>query len=247
MTRSTTTLAVAADYADALMTARRAKNWLFILLLLILLLQLAIFLLLRLNVIKLEDRAGLEVSASAATQPAETKSVSVEGVLRYVIPATDFMGLIFVVVLSVVLLVLVTIMLVGRLIGVSHVTSAFVWSVLLAVLLFPWQALLITHERYQTYNIAGEVSSPGEIPPQPAFKVPGVLYTWPEVYADYRFPNQPLVPYALLKWGRYIGFPVLAILVLFMVQGRSSRGLRFALGEADVHVDVHTPPDEPPL
>src|SRR5687767_10687633 len=36
-------IATAADYADAMMIARRAKNWLFLLLLLFLLAQLAIF------------------------------------------------------------------------------------------------------------------------------------------------------------------------------------------------------------
>src|SRR5205823_5468557 len=41
MTR--TALAIAADYADAMMVARRAKNWLFLVLLLVLLIQLALF------------------------------------------------------------------------------------------------------------------------------------------------------------------------------------------------------------
>jgi len=43
MTQVQTTIATAADYADAMITARRAKNWLLTLLLLILLAQLAIF------------------------------------------------------------------------------------------------------------------------------------------------------------------------------------------------------------
>jgi hypothetical protein len=32
------------------------------------------------------------------------------------------------------------------------------------------------------------------------------------------------------------------LVILFMVQARSSRGLRFALGEAEVHVEVTTTP-----
>ena len=65
MTRTTTTLAVAADYADALITARRAKNWLFILLLLILLAQIAVLFLLRFNVLRLGGSADAGATASS--------------------------------------------------------------------------------------------------------------------------------------------------------------------------------------
>src|SRR5687768_16617847 len=162
MTRtSTANLAVAADYADAMMTARRAKNWLFILLLVMLLTQLTIFFLLRFKVIRLGEQATITAPTAvdittqpesttqpgdAETQPAvaanvETtcKSFLVDDVLRYVIPVTDFLGVTLAVVLGIVLLLIVTIMLVGRLIGVSHVTSAFVWCVLLTAMMFPWQ------------------------------------------------------------------------------------------------------------
>ncbi len=276
------TLAVAADYADALMTARRAKNWLFILLLLILVLQLALFLLVRFNVLKLSDRPGIAqadartpvadtrtasadaptteptTDATPAPTPAPTpdrtvpvaatstyRSTTVAAILRYVIPATDYLGMIFVLVLSIVLLLLVMIMLVGRLIGVAHMTGAFLWSVFLIVFLFPWQALLITHENYPTeYRTeTGEVTA-RYVGPQPAFKVPGVLYTWREFEADHDFPPRPIWPGAFMKWGRYVAFPVLALVVLMMVQAKSSRGLRFALGEADVHIDVNKSPDD---
>jgi hypothetical protein len=246
MTRASTTLAVAADYADALMTARRAKNWLFILLMLILLSQLAIFLLIRFNVLKLQDRAAFD---PAATQPAgataSSRSIEVEAILRYVIPAMDFLGMVFAIVLVVTLLLLVTIMLVGRLIGVSHLTSAFLWCVLLAVFMFPWQAFLVSHERYHTYSAADELTTARHIPPQPAMKVPGVLYTWPELEADHDFEGRTKVGY--LKWARYVGFPLLALLVLMLVQAKSSRGLRFALGEADVPVEINHPEEPPPL
>src|SRR5436190_24200744 len=75
MTRtSTATLAVAADYADAMMTARRAKNWLFILVLLVLLSQLAVFFLARLHILNLGDRVNLPAlvpSTSPSTAPVE--------------------------------------------------------------------------------------------------------------------------------------------------------------------------------
>lgn len=262
MTR--TTLAVAADYADALITARRAKNWLFILLLIMLLLQIALFVLVRFDVLRLSDRAGITTatSMSTSTTPATTEpavdgtvitpvtpvtpvtppastttpprihSAPVGEILSYVIPVIDFLGITLVIVLSVVLLLLTAIMLVGRLIGVSYVTSAFIWSAVLTVFLFPWQAFLITSETPSLYT--GAVTT---VAPQPAFKVPGVLYTYPELYQDQHFPNQP-VTQAILKWARYVAFPVLAVLVLLLLQARSSRGLKMALGEADIQVDM---------
>ena len=268
MTRTnatTATIAVAADYADAMMTARRAKNWLFILLLLVLLTQLTIFFLLRFRVLRMEGDVSVTVptnvdvdastqpeattqAADGATQPAaasadvdvdtRTKSFGVSDILRYVIPVTDFLGITMVVVLAVVLLLIVTIMLVGRLIGVSHVTSAFVWCVLLAVMIFPWQAFLLG--TYRPAHATG-AASPGLADARghadPTFKIPGALYTWEELRRDYSFENLSTLQ-SILKWARFAGFPILALLLLLMVQAKSSRGLKYALGESEVQVEV---------
>jgi len=242
-TPSTTTIAVAADYADAMMAARRAKNWLFILLLLVLVTQVAIFFLLRFNVVRLGDELAVEkitAATSPTTEPAEApaqasseassvgKSSRVEDLLRYLIPATTFLGTVLVVVLDVVLLLIVTIMLVGRLIGVAHVTSAFIWCVVLTVLLFPWQTILIGESRAADTGIHRD----------PAFKLPGALYTWEEIGYDARHFPQGASFESLLKWARYAGFPIAALLLLLTVQARSSRGLKFALGESEVQVEV---------
>ena len=37
---------------------------------------------------------------------------------------------------------------------------------------------------------------------------------------------------------RFVGWPVIAILILLSIQARSSRGLRFALGESEMHVET---------
>jgi hypothetical protein len=261
MTRTnatTATIAVAADYADAMMTARRAKNWLFILLLIVLLTQLTIFFLLRFKVLRLSGDVSVtvptNVDVSATTQPTDTQPAvaasadtktarfDMEDLLRYVIPVTDFLGTTLAVVLGVVLLLIVFIMLVGRLIGVSHVTSAFIWCVLLAVMVFPWQAFLLG-----TYRSA---RPPGDLSPgladayrhaDPAYKIPGALYTWEELRRDYNFDNLNFWQ-AVLKWTRFGAFPIVALLVLLMVQAKSSRGLKFALGESEVQVEVTGPP-----
>jgi hypothetical protein len=36
----------------------------------------------------------------------------------------------------------------------------------------------------------------------------------------------------LLFWARFVGFPVLAVIILLAVQTKSSRGLKQAMGEA---------------
>lgn len=260
MTRTnatTATIAVAADYADAMMTARRAKNWLFILLLLVLLTQLSIFFLLRFRVIRLGGEAsvtvptGVEATTSPATQPdgttqpsvavsadSTTKSFLIDDLLRYLIPVTDFVGVTLAVVLGIVLLLIVAIMLVGRLIGVSHVTSAFIWCVLLAAMVFPWQAFLLG--TYRPARLPPN-ASPGEYDVRnesdPPFKVPGALYTWEELRRDYNFDHDNVWQDAL-KWVRFAGAPVIALLLLLMVQAKSSRGLKYALGESEVQVEV---------
>jgi len=229
------------------------------------------FFLLKFNVIHLGDEVAVEATSAsaagsatapstqaadaAASQPVETssapavpearKSSRVQDILRYIIPVTDFAGITLGVVLAIVLLLIVTIMLVGRLIGVSHVTSAFIWCVILTVLLFPWQAFLIGGPWNRPAPAAGGsayATDTGLRPPDPTFKIPGVLYTWEELGYDIRhFPEYEGARGAL-KWVRYAGFPVVALLLLLSVQAKSSRGLKFALGESEVQVEVSSPP-----
>jgi hypothetical protein len=206
-------IATAADYADAMMTARRAKHWCFLLLLLMLLIQLSAFFVAKFtNVIFADARPAVAVAtqpAAAATPSATTTTTLIHGVMRYVITGIDFLGICVAVLLSIVLLLIVNIMLVGRLIGVARVTSAYLWSIVLALLLFPWQAFL---EPY-------------------AFKVPGVLYTWEEFSTQAHFGSLPAAE-AFLRWARFLVIPLLAVVILLTIQIKSNRGLRQALGEA---------------
>ena len=233
MTRahSTTPLAVAADYADALTTARRAKTILFLIVLLLVLAELALFLLARYDVLQLKGNPSA--------------SVNLIDITSYALPAVNFLVISLSVVLSVVMLLLVTIMLVGRLIGVSQVTSAFIWSIVMIVVLFPWQTLLVVNPKPPTVTQSdATISSEGELTlAKPAFNFPGALYTHTELLDNYKFPNNPVFPNAVNGWGRYVGLPLLALLLLLIVQLKSSKGLRYALGEADMHVEVSSRTD----
>src|SRR5580765_8242384 len=116
MTRST--IAVAADYADAMLIARFWKNLLFLVLFLILLVQIGVFLGVRFYTSKTD--AGLTINSTVTTQPTVLAGQDLSSGLFYLVNVTVFLAMIAVVVLSVVLLLIVGIMLVGRLIGVTH-------------------------------------------------------------------------------------------------------------------------------
>jgi hypothetical protein len=145
--------------------------------------------------------------------PAKTTEV-----LEYCVGLTGFLGITLSIVLALVVLLLTMIMLVGRLVGVSRVTSAFIWCIVLIVLLFPWQAFLADA------HFASD------------FKIPGVLYTWNELVQFAKIDvggNTPTLEARILHWGRFAAFPVLTIIITLMIQVKSNRGLREALGEVD--------------
>jgi hypothetical protein len=178
--------------------------------------------------------------------------------MEMLVDLSDYLGVVLPIALCVILLLIVTIMLIGRLIGVSHVTFAFCWAVLLMVLMFPWQTILnsgVVRAGAEVYSPSGGGSaavSPTTAPSgfavqqAPDVRIPGALYTWPELAHDYDFPG-PVEPESaqaspgrtrLLKWTRFVAYPVAMIVVLTIVHLRSRRGLRLALGEAE--------PAEPP-
>ena len=138
-------IATAADYADAMLTARKAKQLIWTALVVMIAAQIVCFFVARYRV-----------------DPAASNHAT--DILKYITGGIDFLGMVLTLVLAIDLLLIVVIMLVGRLIGVSRVVSAFLWCVVLAVLLFPWQAFLMN----QTFN-------------SPEIKIPGVLYNWAEL------------------------------------------------------------------
>lgn len=208
-------LATAADYADALITARKAVNALILILLLIVLGQLAIFFVGRYtDLLPIAAPAVGTMMAAPATGPS-VDHFQAQDLMYHAVGLADFLGIALGVVLTMVLFLILKVMLVGRLIGVSRLTSAYIWSIVLLVLLFPWQAFL---------NNAAYNSS--------ALRVPGVLYTWEELLLYAKFPNTPLYP-AIMHWARFVLFPFVALLLVLTIRVLSSRGLRLALGEAE--------------
>jgi hypothetical protein len=212
---SQTQLATAADYADVLLTARRAKALLTSLLLFVLISQLALFFLLRF---------WKPLPSGATPMGQHTRDV-----IQYFVGLQDIAGLILPALLTVVLYLILKVHLIGRLLGVARLTTAFLSSTLLCLLLFPWQAVL----NNPAINADPVANSLG-------MKIPGVLYTWaeisnPVVGANFSHLDPPVVA---LHWARYVGFPILAVLVLTMIHLKSQRGLRQSLASGNPQTTI---------
>ena len=195
-------LGLSADYAEALLAAKRVKNFLFVIVLLLLLSDLSLFFVARYTAV-LND-----VTSGPASQ------------LRYAVGMIDFLGLILPALLTVVIYLMLKVQLVGRLLGAGKMTRAFLWSTLLIFLLFPWQSVL------NNPAISGNAALNAT-----GAKVPGVLFTWSEFVTPPLSPkfDSTLDPASILHWARYVGFPGLAVLLLLVVQANSSRSLREAM------------------
>jgi hypothetical protein len=199
-------VAIAADYADALLVFRRAKRALILLLVLMLLAQMAIF--------ATAHFAPALLKPTATTQP---NAANWPHILHYATAVTLWLSMIFAALLVVTLFATIHVMLVGRLIGVSLVARAFTISAFLLLLLMPWQALLVT-------------AGMGEADPV----LPGVLYTWREISDRVPLPSTAATPDLVLYWARFAVFPFVALVMLLLVQVRSGRGLKLALGEEEL-------------
>ncbi|HEX8323199.1 MAG TPA: hypothetical protein VF595_04725 [Tepidisphaeraceae bacterium] len=206
-------LATAADYSEALLTARRAKSAIALLLALMLIGQIATFLLLRYEIIRLPAAVSVPNLAEGTTQPADT-NVRWMDLLHYLTGVMILGGIAFSIVLAFLLCLIGHIMLVGRLIGVGRVTSALVTTLVLLVFLFPWQAFLATD-----------------------FHFSGVLWTWDELLRRYNFEtamDSGRWAETVLSWFRFVGAPLVALILVLMIQLKSNRGLRMALGEDEM-------------
>jgi len=232
MTRSNpTTLAVAADYADAMLVARRWTQVLYLVLVLLILGQLGVF---------FTARYWHALVIRPGETPATDTALRIAVFLQYLTDVEIFLGIVLPIVLAIVLLLIVTIMLVGRLVGVSHVTRAFCRAVILICLMIPWQALL----NARAVKAAGEVDAgvtvttqPNDTSAVPDVRIPGALYTWPELVRDYDFSGGPVLA-VFLHWMRFVAYPVAMLILVMSIQIRGTRGLRLALGETEVQTEV---------
>lgn len=230
--------AASAVYADALVTARRFRLLCVLAVLFCLVGQIALFFLLKFDVIDPQLAADGEF----------------RGWIYFATYASQFLGLVFSILTTLSLLFIVLVMLSGRTVGVVLETKAVLWSLLVVLLMVPWQSVLVNPEPASMASMdLPELSSEDEastdamavdLPDRPdlgeAWRVPGVLYNYYEL--DANLPNFSRGA-EWLGWARFAGWPGLATLLTLMVWGRSAKGVRQALGE-DLPRDGHYA-DEP--
>ena len=146
-------------------------------------------------------------------------------VLKYAVGLTNFLGVVTPIVLAFVLFLIVEVMLMARLLGIARVVWGFVACIVLITLMFPWQAFLMN----QSFTSV-------------EFKIPGVLYTWEELVLRARAHPVGFLR-ELLFWARFVLWPGVALVLTWMIQYQSGRGLRTAFGES---VAVEAAPVVPP-
>jgi hypothetical protein len=197
------------DFESALRTIRSARGVFFLLLVLSLLVHIAAFAAVRWGHV-LEAKQALETQIASADPPPasesseETEDVGdpafIAGVIQFALPFTEFVGQVSCALLAVCFLVSTQVCLAGGLGGVRGSLSAFFWMLVLLALLFPWS-------RWMS-----------------GMQVPGVYLVYAELE---QFPQSfsARLP-EVLAYVRFLGYPILALLIVFVANGRYARGYR---------------------
>jgi hypothetical protein len=127
-------------------------------------------------------------------------------------PVAQLLGLLASGSQAIIIFVTLLVILVGQAPGVAHMTRSLIWSVILLFMVFPWQYVL------------------------PGFPIPGVLYGWHELHNTLALSFLPPPGHGIsfdqriLIVGRYVLWPVLALVVMLVTAERFRAGVRLAIG-----------------
>ena len=205
------------EFQQALATVRSAKNVFWWLILLALLVQLTAFVLVQFGGVIRGSTAMPEVAAPA-TVPAEKATTQLAPItdesaetwrlaLGWLLPAGKFVALASVLLLVLTLMFAVKLALQAQTGGVAGLIGAFFWSLLLLVVLIPWQQALPA-----STVLAGATHNLGDL-----------------VTASKQADDAGVMT-VLLFYGRFLAYPVLALLLLWIVAAKWGRGYRAARG-----------------
>lgn len=126
--------------------------------------------------------------------------------LQWILPASKFLAMVCSLLLTVTLLLGLQLAMVGRTGGAGPLASSLVWSLVLAVLLLPWRQIL------------------------PDTSLTGALFGLEELLSGTQIMRQPPreMPWAGTTWyyARFVGYPVVALLVWSLVGSRFTLGYR---------------------
>jgi hypothetical protein len=213
------------DYAAALGTIRAARGVFLLILVLSLLAHIAAYSAVRWGDV-LAPKETLELQlASPATDTATVAVADPETaatfsnwyyLIELLLPLAEFLGQVSCVLLTLSFLFAALVCLSGGLGGVRGSISAFFWILVLLALLFPWGRWL------------GD--APGVV------QIPGIYYTFDELrQLPGEFRGQL---HEVLHYVRYIGYPVLGLLIALTANSRFARGCRLVRRHLESRLDV---------
>ncbi|HUU82502.1 MAG TPA: hypothetical protein VM243_03260 [Phycisphaerae bacterium] len=215
------------DYAGAMRTIRAARGLFLLLLLLSLLTHGTVYALARwTQFLPATEAVQQEVQAPAPEQAPGTIDLE-EPVQRFawlyylvkmLLPLSEFVGQLACGALLLCYLLNTNVALLGRLGGVRGSLSAFFWMLVLLALLFPWHRWL------------GEASG--------QMQVPGVYLTFDEVtHLPTEFADRPA---EVLHYVRFLGYPLLVLLIALVGDRRYAKGYRLAQRQVEARLQVQT-------
>ncbi len=202
-----------AEWAKALDSVKAAKNLFWVLIGLSILIQIGAFVAVNsFGVIDPSEYSQDGAQPTTAEAAGKTESITWwNHTLKWVLPATKFVALVAAVLLSLMLLLAVKLSLVGKLSGIDGYMSSFLWSLVLGVMLIPWQQLL-------NFELAsGALFNLGQLKAALAQVKPAFGAQDPSRIAR------------LLFYLRFAIYPIAALFVMLAVQVKFARGLRATL------------------
>ncbi len=210
------------DYEGALRTIRGARGVFLLFLILSLLVHVAAFCAVRWGDVL--GAAKTTESRIASTAPAEPESAGLEAekagrsamvasLIELLLPLAEFVGQVSCALLALCFLASAQVCLAGGLGGVRGSLSAFFWMLVLLALLFPWERWF--HGEYQ---------------------VPGVFLSFAEL-KDYTPEFSSRLTH-VLSYVRFLGYPLLALLIAFVGDGRYGRGYRLVRRHLEARLQV---------
>ena len=138
--------------------------------------------------------------------------------VKMILPLAEFVGQVACGALLLCYLLNANVALSGRLGGVRGSLSAFFWMLVVLVLLFPWHRWL------------GEGSG--------QMQIPGVYLTFEEVtHLPTEFADWPA---RVLHYVRFLGYPLLVLLIAVVGDRRYARGCRLAQRQVEARLRVQT-------
>ena len=205
--------------AEAFRSVKAGKNVFMWILLAMILIQLAAFILVEFagvldamyspQVAPARGATTQEIGAQAEAKAEATEPAAIwQTAMMWVLPTTTFIGLIVALLAVLTLMFAVKLAIVGRLGGIPGFMSAFYWSLILLAMVTPWQQIL-----------SGSVAC-------------GALFNLGELTREAKMvrPEWGAEDAGLTRWilyyTRFIGYPVLALIVQLLVMSKFSRGYR---------------------